>query len=412
MTTDFTSGLIPSVADGYRWRLMISLEQALETVLRSARTLGSERVSLRESLGRVLAEDVASDIDMPPFDKSMVDGYACRRADLTHDLEVVEVVRAGSWPTKLIAANQCAKIMTGAAIPSGADCVVMVEQTEYVNGGAVRFKGVQTVDRICRKAEDIRAGQVVLRKGERVFPPHIAVLAAVGCATPLVAQRPSVAVIAGGDELVAPGVRPGPAQIRNSNSAQITSQLEATGAVVRDYGAVRDVASEIDRVLKYALAENDVVLVSGGVSVGDFDLVPAVLRQNGVKLLFEKIAVKPGKPTVFGVSEQAYCFGLPGNPVSTLVSFELLVKPFLFQLMGHSFSPRFVQMRLNDSIHRGDTERQGWIPVAMTSPETVEPVEYHGSAHILALCRADGLVPLDIGVGHLAEGTSVSVRLL
>lgn len=378
----------------------------------SVRALGNERVDLGESLGRILAEDVASDIDMPPFDKSMVDGYACRRADLAGELEVVELIQAGSWPTKSIAANQCAKIMTGAAVPPGADCVVMVEQAENVDGRSVRFTGEQKSDRICRKAEDIKAGQVVLKKGERISPPHIAVLAAIGCATPLVALRPHVAIIAGGDELVAPGARPGPAQIRNSNSAQLAGQLEAMGALARDYGTVKDIAGDIDRVLKAALAENDVVLISGGVSMGDFDLVPAILRQNGVELLFEKIAVKPGKPTVFGVSEQAYCFGLPGNPVSTLVTFELLVKPFLFRLMGHDFSPRFVQMRLDDSIQRRDTERQGWVPVAMTGPETVRPVEYHGSAHILALCQADGLVPVDIGVAHLARGTSVAVRLL
>jgi len=391
---------------------MISLEQALEIVLGSARTLGSERVELGESLGRILAEDVASDIDMPPFDKSMVDGYACRRADLARELEVVEVIQAGLWPRKPVAANQCSKIMTGAAVPPGADCVVMVEQTENVDGRSVRFTGEQTSDRICRKAEDIKAGQVVLKRGDCIGPAHIAVLAAVGCAAPLVALCPSVAIIAGGDELVAPGARPGPAQIRNSNSAQLAGQLRAMGAVARDYGTVRDVTDDIDRVLKAALAENDVVLMSGGVSMGDFDLVPAILRQNGVKLLFEKIAVKPGKPTVFGVSEQAWCFGLPGNPVSTLVTFELLIKPFLFRLMGHDFSPHFIQMRLDDSIHRRDTERQGWIPVALTGPETVRPVEYHGSAHILALCQADGLVPVDIDVAHLAQGTSVAVRLL
>jgi molybdopterin molybdotransferase len=288
----------------------------------------------------------------------------------------------------------------------------MVEQTENVHGGAVRFTGEQKSDRICRKAEDIRVGQVVLKKGERIGPPHIAVLAAVGCATPLVAQRPRVAIIAGGDELVAPNTKPGPAQIRNSNSAQLAGQLEIAGAMARDYGTVRDVAGDIERVLKAALAENDVVVISGGVSMGDFDLVPAILRQNGIELLFEKIAVKPGKPTVFGVSEQVWCFGLPGNPVSTLVTFELLVKPFLFRLMGHDHSPRFVRMRLDDSIQRRDTERQGWIPVALTSPETVRPVEYHGSAHILALSQADGLVPVDVGVGHWDKGTAVPVRLL
>ncbi len=391
---------------------MIPLEQALQVVLRSARTLGSERVSLAESLGRILAEDAVSDIDMPPFNKSMVDGYACRRADLAGELEIVETIQAGTVPAKSVGRHQCAKVMTGAAVPEGADCVAMVEQAKRISERAVQFTDEPVCDYICPRAQDIRAGQAVLEKGCRIGPPHLAVLASVGCVKPLVVRRPAVAIVAGGDELVEPGVRPGPAQIRNSNSVQLAGQLQSAGATVRDYGTVKDVASDIDRVLKIALAENDVVLISGGVSMGDFDLVPSVLRQNGVELLFEKIAVKPGKPTVFGVSEQACCFGLPGNPVSTLVTFELLVKPFLFWLMGHEYAPRLVRMRLTEPIERKDTQRQSWIPVAITGLDTIRPVEYHGSAHILALCRADGLVCMDIGVPHLAAGTSVVVRLL
>ena len=169
--------------------------------------------------------------------------------------------------------------------------------------------------------------------------------------------------------------------------------------------------SDIDAVLKRALAENDVVIVSAGVSVGDFDLVPEALRQNRVKLLFEKIAVKPGKPTVFGVSERGYCFGLPGNPVSTFVIFELLVKPFLYRLMGHDFLPVYVQMRLDETIARKDIERQSWIPVKITSEDSVQPVQYHGSAHLSALCEAGGLISMEIGVASLERGTPVRVRL-
>ena len=165
-------------------------------------------------------------------------------------------------------------------------------------------------------------------------------------------------------------------------------------------------------MLKTAMSENDVVLVSGGVSVGDYDFVPSILRQNGVELLFEKIAVKPGKPTVFGVSKKAFCFGLPGNPVSTFVTFELLVKPFLYALMGHRYSPKDVQMRLDESVTRKDTERQGWIPVEVADDASVRAVKYHGSAHILALCRAHGLIDMDIGVASIEEGSHVSVRLL
>lgn len=390
---------------------MIELSQAMQIVLDSVKPLGSERVDLADALDRVLAEDVASDMDMPPFDKATVDGFACRRADLDGELVVVETVQAGAVPTKTVGPGQCARIMTGAAVPPGADCVVMIEQTQAA-GNAIRFMGTQTPDHIHRKGHDVREEQVVLQSGRRIGPPHIAVLASVGCVRPLVAVRPRVAVVTGGDELVEPAARPGPAQIRNSNSVQLLAQLQAMGIAARDYGIMKDVASEVDRVLRTALAENDVVLISGGVSVGDFDLVPKVLRQNNVRLVFEKIAVQPGKPTVFGVSETGWCFGLPGNPVSTFVIFELLVKPFLYKLMGHEHSPRWVPMWLDEPVVRENVDRQSWIPVQITGDETVRPVEYHSSAHVLALCEADGLISLKVGVASLRQGTQVQVRLL
>jgi molybdopterin molybdotransferase len=412
---------------------MMELKEALQIVLDSARPLGGERVGLGDAVGRILAEDIASDIDMPPFDKATVDGYACRRADLGKTLTVIETIPAGRVPARAIVPNQCAKIMTGAAIPQGADCVIMVEQTEQVTppdlpasrhipGGtahptsvgeyAIRFTGEQTPDNIFRKAMDIRAGQVVLQKGGRIGPQHVAVLASAGCVQPLVARQPKVGVVASGDELVAPAAKPGLSQIRNSNSPQLVGQLAALGLRAHDYGVVKDVAADIDAVLKTALAENDVVLVSGGVSVGDFDLVPAAMQRNNVRLLFEKIAVKPGKPTVFGIWERGYCFGLPGNPVSTFVIFELIVKPFLYRLMGHDYSPVQVQMRLGETVSRKDTDKQNWIPVRIVSEETVHPVKYRGSAHLSALCEAGGFVPVDIGVARIRQGTPVRVRLL
>ena len=265
---------------------------------------------------------------------------------------------------------------------------------------------------IFRRAQDIRNGQVVLPKGSCIGPQHIAVLASVGHIRPLVARRPKVGILAGGDELVGPAVRPGSAQIRNSNSSQLLAQLAAMGIEARDYGMVKDVAAEIDHRLKAAIVENDVVLISGGVSVGDFDLVPAVLRQNDVRLLFEKIAVKPGKPTIFGLSHSGYCFGLPGNPVSTFVVFELLAKPFLYKLMGHEYSPVEVEVRLAEAVVRRDMERQSWVPVKLTSATTAAPLEYHGSGHILALCEADGLIAMDIGVTRIEKGMPVCMRLL
>ena len=391
---------------------MIELKEALQIVLDAARPLESERVDMSDALDRILAEDVAADADMPPFDKAAVDGYACRREDLAGGLTVVETIPAGAVPVKTIGPTQCAKIMTGAVVPQGADCVVMIEQTQALGPDGIRFAGGQTRDNICRRAEDIRCGQIVLRKGSRIGPQQIAVFASFGQVRPLVARRPRVAVIATGDELVAPAERPGLSQIRNSNSPQLAAQLRSMGVIARDCGIVKDTEADIDNALKAALAEDDVVIVSGGVSAGDFDFVPEVLRRNNVRLLFEKIAVKPGKPTVFGQSERAYCFGLPGNPVSTFVMFELLVRPFLYRLMGHDYSPAIVQMSLDEPITRRDGERQGWIPVKLTGRTTVRAVEYHGSGHVLALCGADGLICMEIGVGQIEKAAPVSVRLL
>jgi molybdopterin molybdotransferase len=217
---------------------MIELKEALQIALDSAKPLGAERVGLSDVLGRILVEDVTADMDMPPFDKATVDGYACRRADLGHPLIVIETIPAGAVPAKAVGPNQCAKIMTGAAMPQGADCVIMIEQTQAVGEGVIRFTGSQTPDNIFRKATDIRAGQVVLQKGGWISPQQVAVLASVGCVQPLVAQRPKVGVLASGDELVPPATRPGPSQIRNSNGSQLVAQLATLGLKARDYGIV------------------------------------------------------------------------------------------------------------------------------------------------------------------------------
>ncbi len=358
-------------------------------------------------------------MDIPPFDKSAMDGFACRREDLANELTIIETIPAGVSPKREIGPRQCAKIMTGAMVPQGADCVIMVEFTESLEGNKVRFTGGRTADNICGKAENIKAGQIVLRKGVRIKPQHIATLASVGCVRPLVASRPAVGIIATGNELVAPAQKPAISQIRDSNSYQLCAQVQRLGAIGQNYGIAADTETEINGVLKKAIAENDVVIISGGVSMGDYDLVPGVLKQNGVKVLFEKLAIKPGKPTVFGVcggspplSRGQVCFGLPGNPAAGFVIFELLVKPFLYKMMGHDYNPSCIPVAVTESVRRKKTERQSWIPVAITEAGTAKPVEYHGSAHINALCEADGLISIDIGVAEIERGTTVSVRII
>jgi molybdopterin molybdotransferase len=393
-------------------KTLLPFDKALEIVLGCVRQIGSERVDIARAVNRILAEDVESDIDMPAFDKSTRDGFACRRADLANELTIVESIRAGYVPKKTLGANQCSKIMTGSVVPPGADCVIMKEYVEMPVENTVRFVGKDTADNICKKAEDIKTGDIALRRGTLLQPQHVAVLASIGKTQPMVAKRPRIAVIATGDELVEPASRPRPAQIRNSNSFQLAAHVESTGSVAANYGVARDTTGDIDKIFKKAAERNNVVIFSGGVSVGDFDLVPGILRQNGIDLLFEKIAVKPGKPTVFGTSEKVYCFGLPGNPVSTFVMFEILVKPFLYKLMGHDYRSPNVQMPLGESLKRKKTIRQRWLPVAITETGTVKPVEYHGSAHISSLSGADGLVSMDVGMAEIEKGTIVPVRLI
>ena len=391
---------------------MLPFDEALKIVLDSAHKLDSERVDISQATNRILAEDVESDLDIPPRDISVFDGYACRRQDLANELKVIETIRAGMPPKKKIGPNQCAKIMTGASMPAGADCVFMVELAEKSTAGTVRFTGEKTDDNIRPQGRDIKAGQVVLPSDTRIRPQDIAVLAMVGHAEVLVAKKPAVGIIATGDELVEPHSKPSPWRLRNSNSPQLAAQLESVSTIVTDYGIAKDTTGEIDHTFKKAAEENDVVLLSGGVSMGDFDLVPGILKQNNIELLFEKIALKPGKPTVFGVSENLYCFGLPGNPVSTFVVFELLVKPFLYKLMGHDYAPPKVRMPLDESLERKDTERRGWMPVKITDAGTLKKVEYHDSGHINALCGADGLVCMNVGVAEIPKGTIVQVRLI
>ena len=389
---------------------MIPFETAFEIVMDSARPLGAEAVPISNVLNRILAQDVASDTDIPPFNKSAMDGYACRREDLSNELTVIEEIPAGYVPRQVITRNQCAKIMTGGIVPEGADCVIMVEFTENRAGNKIIFTGKETEDHICLKAEDVKKGEIVLRKGTKLMPHHIAVLATVGCVAPLVSRQPRIGIVATGNELVEPGEQPSLSQIRNSNSYQLCAQVTAAGAIPTYYGIAKDTAGAIDATIKSSMVENDVIILSGGVSMGEYDLVPDLLKENNFKLLFEKVGIKPGRPTVFGVSDEVFCFGLPGNPVSTFVIFELIVKPFLYKMMGFDSTPAEIRMRLDQTITREKVERTAWIPVAFTEGGGVAPVEYHGSGHLNSLSEADGLISIPVGISEVKEGTVVLVR--
>jgi molybdopterin molybdotransferase len=389
---------------------MITFEQAYGIVMESAFSTGNELVPFTDSFNRVLAEKVISDIDMPPFTKSSVDGFAYRKQDIANDLEVLETIPAGATPAKTIGVNQCSRIMTGAPVPDGADCVIMIEDTEILPSDRIRFIKKSTKDNIAFRGEDVRKGDMVLNPGIKITPQDIAVIAAIGHTSVTVSKMPRVAVISSGSELVEPDKIPGVSQIRNSNSYQLMAEIERAGATGKYYGIASDDEYVTYDIIKEAISENNIVLITGGVSMGDFDFVPAVLEKAGVRILFTRVAVQPGKPTTFGIHDKAIVFGLPGNPVSSFLQFELLVRPLICKMMGYKWKPLEILLPMKEKFSKKSADRMALIPVAITDDREVIPVEFHGSAHISAMSNAFGIISLPVGIKSIEKGEIVSVR--
>lgn len=388
---------------------MITIEEAYNIVLQNVYLLETEKVDFTVSLGRILAEDVRSDIEMPPFDKSAMDGYACRREDLKNQLEIIETIPAGKYPEKEVGKNQCAKIMTGAPIPNGADCVVPVEIAEEIADKSVKVIEISNKNNISFQGEDVKKGDKVLEKGIKIGAQHIAVFAAVGYTNVLVYKQPKAGIISTGDELVEPQMKPSLSQIRNSNGYQLLAQVEACGAIANYVGIADDTFDDTYEKVSKALSENDIILLTGGVSMGSFDFVPKVLEKAGVKIDFDAIAVKPGKPTTFGMAGRKFCFGLPGNPVSSYMQFDLLVKPLIYKLMGQDYQPLDIKMPMGIDYHRRNAKRKAYFPVIIKNGE-IFPVDYHGSAHIHALSLAHGIASIEIGKQEIKKGEMIHVR--
>ncbi len=390
---------------------MIVFEEAYRLTVDAARPMGTEQISMNDAVGRVLAKSIVSDINMPPFDKTAVDGYACKRANLNNTLEVIEIIPAGFAPKHVVGVNQCAKIMTGAKMPEGADCVIMVEDTEDVDEKHIRFAKEKTANNICLLAEDVKEGTTILEAGNKIRPQDIAMMASVGHTTPTVFKKPRVAIISTGNELVEPDVKPGDSKIRNSNAYQLLAQTRRAGAQEEYLGIALDDKESLKSYIDKGINNYDVTILTGGVSMGDFDFVPIILKEAGIELLFKSIAVQPGKPTVFGKSSDGkYVFGLPGNPVSSFVQFELIVKPFLHHLMGNEYKPLQFNLPLAKDYSRKKFSRDKWEPANITADGKIELSSYHGSAHIHALSHSDVLIKIPRGVEKLKAGALVHVR--
>jgi len=391
---------------------MISFYEALKIVLGSAELIETESIPLIGSSDRVLAADVYSDLDMPPFNKSAMDGFALKSEDLKDikEFRIIETIPAGVYPEKTVGKGECSRIMTGAVVPQGADRVIMVEYTHEEDGIISITKDTQSLN-IYYRGEDVRAGDRLISRGTIIDPSKIALLASVGSDPVEVFRKPVAGVIATGSELVEPSEKPAGAMIRNSNGYQLCCQAEDSGFKARYLGIAADTPEAIGEIIDNESGRVDLFIFSGGVSMGEYDFVPKVLKEKGFDLFFEKVAVKPGRPMVFGKRDDTWVFGLPGNPVSTFILFELFVKPFCFRLMDSEYIHREIKVTLTETIKRKKTGRRSHLPVRFIAPGRIGMVEYHGSAHIKAVAEADGFIAVEPGVSGIEAGEEVSMIL-
>ncbi|SIO14164.1 molybdopterin molybdochelatase [Singulisphaera sp. GP187] len=401
---------------------LLTVDEALHAIRERAAHLKPRPCVLAEALGCVLAEDVTADLDLPPFDKALVDGYAVRASDLVAGecrLAVGEEIVAGRTPTRALAPGEAAAIMTGAPLPPDADAVIMVEKTRR-DGADVLLEGglVRPGQNRLLRGREMRAGDVVLRKGEPLNAPKLGLLASVGRAKVLVFPRPRVAIVPTGDELVEPDVVPGPGQIRNSNAVMLQALTGATGAEVRTFPIAPDEPAGLRSLLERGL-NFDVLTITGGVSAGNRDLVPEALASLGVTRVFHKVRVKPGKPLWFGVGPPrgdapgALVFGLPGNPVSGIVGFLLFVRPALLALASQRAEslPLMSRRRLARAfVHSSD--RPTYFPARLSAESAaaeaaIEPLDWAGSADLRTVAQADGFAVFAAGDRHYQAGEVV-----
>jgi len=394
---------------------MHTVDEALSLVLEQSQTLSSMRVPAGEALDLVLNEDITSDINSPPHDKSLVDGYAMMSTD-SGELQVLEEVAAGDVPHRAVTPGTTIHIMTGAPIPEGADAVVMLERTERVHRNVVRILDptISAGQNIMPLGTSMSRGEVVLKRGARIRAVEIGLLAEMGRTRVEVTPRPRVAVLATGNELVPASNVPAAGHLRNSNGPMLGAAVTHAGAMTKDLGMAPDDRDELSRLAGSGF-DCDVLLLSGGVSAGVLDLVPQVLAELDVRNVFHKVSLRPGKPLWFGVKEatnrKTLVFGLPGNPVSALVCFELFVRPALNKLAARTpLQPIRQTARLAADYHH-QSDRETFHPARQIPGEQgpeVALVPWRGSGDLAALATADVLVAFPAGDHFYAAGDEVA----
>jgi molybdenum cofactor synthesis domain-containing protein len=381
---------------------MISVAEAIRIVQEHTRALPIETVGLAEARNRILAEDVVADSDLPPFDRSQMDGYALRATDVEQvpaRLRIAGESAAGRGWHNTMHAGEAVRIMTGAPVPSGADSVQQVELTREIDGGsAVEILQPVALGRsIVSRGSEIKAGQVVLLAGTVINAGAMAVLASFGYAQVRVGQRPRVSIVATGSELVDVSQTPGPDQIRDSNNYSIGAYAEAAGARIEQLPLAGDDTEQLKRQFAAASANSDIVISSGGVSVGVYDFTKTALRELGAEIFFERVALRPGKPIVFArLPNGALVFGLPGNPVSVSVTFSLFARTAILAMQGAKETELQKESAIVTSDVKGTQDRESYLPAELRTSEDgkllAQPMKWGGSSDFVSFARATALI--------------------
>lgn len=395
---------------------MISVAEALDAILSSVSVLGSERIMTNQALGRVLAEDIVSDVTIPPLDNSAMDGYAVRSGDLAElpaRLRVIGDLPAGSRSSVVVGCNEAMRIMTGAPLPDGADVVIKQEVTRR-DGDHIEILEREDIAHIRRAGEDIKAGDKVMESGIRLRPAHIGVLASIKRASISVCQRPRVAILSTGDELVDIDGNLGDGRIVSSNSYSLAALVQENGGTPVMLGIAHDTPGDLRACFEQAM-HADIIISSGGVSVGDYDFVKDVLRDMGAEMSFWRVAMRPGRPLAFGTIGRTPAFGLPGNPVSAMISFEQFVRPAMRKMSGLKKMFRSTLTAVMDEPVATKTGLTHFLRCRLRR----EPDGYHacttgaqGSGILMSMAEANALIIIPETVGNVHAGDRVNVQVL
>ncbi len=401
---------------------MIPVSEAQRIIIESINTLPEENITIVESLSRVLSCDIISDIDIPSCNLSGMDGYAVRWDDVKGAssnnpkvLNIVDDIPAGSLPKNRVGEGETARIMTGAVLLEGADSVVMVEDTEIFGTSVKIKKEPKPYENVIQSGENIKKGELLLEKGRIIGPPEIGILASLGMENVKAIRQPKIAVLSTGNEIVDIGEELSPGKTRNTNTYTLSAQIQEAYGIPIDLGIAKDTKEEITSKIKRVLEEADMLITSGGVSVGDYDIVKDVLEGMGLMVKFHKVAMRPGKPTLFGLIKEKPFFGLPGYPVASMVCFEILVRPAILKMGGRRNLERpIIKAILKENIKK-KADRRHYLRVILEKKEGIFSAKLtgpQGSSVLSSMVKGDGLLIAEKEIDFIPCESEVSVYLL